>query len=476
MKFDKLPYENLLKEIGCVADDLNYDCYVVGGFVRDLLLDRDNDDIDVVVVGKGVEMAKTYVRYLRSCGRKAKYSLFENFGTAQVKVEDPEYGELEVEFVGARKESYERGSRKPIVEEGTLKDDQLRRDFTINAMAICLNRKHFGKLVDPFNGVDDLKRGIIRTPVNPDITFSDDPLRQLRAVRFAAKLNFDIDKDTFEGIQRNADRLSIISEERINVELMKILASDSPSKGIHLLLDSGLLMKFLPEVAKLNTDGRTEKIIHGHKNIFGHTLEVLSNVAAKTTNPWVRLAALLHDIGKIPTRKYVPGTGYTFQGHETVGANMVDVIFRRLKLPLDEHLTLVHNLVKLHMRPQSIAAEGVTDSGVRRLVFDADGHIDELLILAEADITTGKAWKKQKFIEQYEELKKRIEELKQADFVRTFQPCVSGNDIMERYGLSPSKKVGELKQIIKDAVLDGTVENTPQKLYEILDKEMNYGI
>ena len=467
MTFKTLPYQTILEEIGHVADSLKYDCYVVGGFVRDLLLKRDNDDIDVVVVGKGTVMAKAYVDYLRSTGRKAKYSLFENFGTAQVKT-----GDMEIEFVGARKESYERGSRKPIVEEGTLRDDQLRRDFTINAMAICLNEKHFGKLVDPFNGVEDLERRVIRTPVNPDITFSDDPLRQLRAVRFAAKLGFYIGAETFAGIQRNANRLSIISEERIATELMKILASDNPSFGIHQLLDARLLEKFLPEVAKLNTDGKNEKITHGHKNIFGHTLEVLSNVAIKTKDPWIRLAALLHDIGKIPTRKYVPGTGYTFMGHETVGANMVDVIFRRLKMPLDEHLTLVHNLVKLHMRPQSIASEGVTDSGVRRLVFDADGHIDDLLILAEADITTGKAWKKEKFIAQYKELKKRIDELKQADFVRTFQPCVSGTDIMERYSLPPCKKVGELKQIIKDAVLDGTVENTPEKLYEILDKEM----
>lgn len=467
MTFKTLPYQNILEDIGHVADVLKYECYVVGGFVRDLLLKRDNDDIDVVVVGKGTVMAAAYVDYLRDRGIKAKYSLFENFGTAQVRFND-----MEIEFVGARKESYERGSRKPIVEEGTLRDDQLRRDFTINAMAICLNSRHFGKLVDPFNGVEDLKNRVIRTPVDPDITFSDDPLRQLRAIRFASKLSFYIDPITFEGIQRNADRLSIISEERIATELMKILASPNPSFGIHQLLDANLLDKFLPEVAKLNTDGRTHKIERGHKNIFGHTLEVLSNVARQTDDVWVRLAALLHDIGKIPTRMYVPGTGYTFMGHETVGANMVDVIFRRLKLPLDEHLTLVHNLVKLHMRPQSIAAEGVTDSGVRRLVFDADGHIDELLILAEADITTGKAWKKEKFIAQYEELKKRIEELKQADFVRAFQPCVSGNDIMERYGLSPSKRVGELKQIIKDAVLDGTVENTPEKLYEILDKEM----
>ena len=474
MTFKTLPYENLLKEIGHVADDIKYECYVVGGFVRDLLLERDNDDIDVVVVGKGVEMAKTYVRYLRSWGRKAKYSLFENFGTAQVKVEDSEYGEIEVEFVGARKESYDRGSRKPIVEEGTLRDDQLRRDFTINAMAICLNADRFGELVDPFDGVGDLRRELIKTPVDPDITFSDDPLRQLRAIRFASKLGFWIEGSTFESIKRNAYRIEIISEERINVELMKILASDHPVEGMWDLFHSGLMQRILPEVFNLFTDGTSEKITHGHKNIFEHTMQVLDNVKDNTKDPWVRLAALLHDIGKIPTRRYVPGTGYTFQGHETIGANMVDVIFRRLKLPLDEHLTLVHNLVKLHMRPQSIAAEGVTDSGVRRLVFDADGHIDELLILAEADITTGKAWKKQKFIEQYEELKKRIEELKQADFVRTFQPCVSGTDIMERYGLSPCKKVGELKQIIKDAVLDGTVENTPEKLYEILDKEMNY--
>ena len=473
MKFRKLPYKDVLMEIGHVADTLNYECYVVGGFVRDLILNRDNDDIDVVVVGKGTLMAAAYVDYLRDKGIKAKYSLFENFGTAQVTFVTKDIRKIEVEFVGARKESYERGSRKPIVEEGTLRDDQLRRDFTINAMAICLNKSRFGELVDPFNGVEDLKNGIIRTPVEPDITFSDDPLRQLRAVRFAAKLGFYIDVDTFDGIKRNADRLSIISEERIATELMKILASDNPSFGIHQLLDANLLDKFLPEVAKLDTDGRTDKITHGHKNIFGHTLEVLSNVANKTDNVWVRLAALLHDIGKIPTRKYVPGEGYTFMGHETVGANMVDVIFRRLKLPLDEHLVLVHNLVKLHMRPQSIASEGVTDSAVRRLVFDADGHIDDLIILAEADITTGKAWKKEKFIQQYVELKKRIEELKQADFVRTFQPCVSGTDIMERYGLSPSKKVGELKQIIKDAVLDGTVENTPEKLYEILDKEMS---
>ena len=467
MTFKTLPYQTILEEIGHVADSLKYDCYVVGGFVRDLLLKRDNDDIDVVVVGKGTVMAKAYVEYLRSTGIKAKYSLFENFGTAQVKAHD-----MEIEFVGARKESYERGSRKPIVEEGTLHDDQLRRDFTINVMAICLNKDRFGELVDPFNGVDDLNKKIIRTPVDPDITFSDDPLRQLRAVRFAAKLGFFIDENTLEGIQRNADRLSIISEERISTELLKILASPNPAYGIELLHLTGLLDKFLPEVSKLDTNGVTERITKGHKNIFSHTLEVLTNVSNNTNNVWVRLAALLHDIGKIPTRKYVPLTGYTFMGHETVGANMVDVIFRRLKLPLDEHLTLVHNLVKLHMRPQSIASEGVTDSGVRRLVFDADGHIDELLILAEADITTGKAWKKEKFIAQYEELKKRIEELKQADFVRTFQPCVSGTDIMERYGLPPCKKVGELKQIIKDAVLDGTVENTPEKLYEILDKEM----
>ena len=467
MIFTTLPYEDILKEIGYVADSLNYECYVVGGFVRDLILNRDNDDIDVVVVGKGVDIAKAYVNYLRNNGQSAKYSLFENFGTAQVRAHD-----MEIEFVGARKESYDRGSRKPIVEEGTLKDDQLRRDFTINAMAICLNKDRFGKLVDPFDGVNDLRAGVIRTPVEPDITFSDDPLRQLRAVRFATKFGFIIELDTWEGIKRNTNRLSIVSEERITSELFKILSSDYSSYGVELLYKSGLLKEFLPEVSALYTDGGRSEGKRGHKNIFKHTLEVLDNVSKKTNNVLVRLAALLHDIGKIPTRKNTKD-GYTFMCHETVGANMVDIIFKRLKLPLGDELKLVHNLVRLHMRPQSIVAEGVTDSGVRRLVFDADGHIDELLILAESDITTGKAWKKEKFIEQYEELKKRIEELKKADFVRTFQPCVTGDDIMKRYGLTPSKKVGELKQIIKDAVLDGIVENTPEKLYEILDKEMN---
>lgn len=469
-----LPYEDILQDIGRVADSLNYECYVVGGYVRDLFLNRYNDDIDVVVVGKGVVMAQAFYDFLKSTKLfRPKMSVFENFGTAQVRFMNQKYGETEVEFVGARRESYERGSRKPIVEEGTLHDDQLRRDFTINAMAICLNAKRFGELVDPFNGIEDLKNKIIRTPVNPDITFSDDPLRQLRAIRFAAKLGFAIDADTFYGIKRNAHRLEIISEERISTELMKIMSSPDPKYGIRLLWETDLLYEFLPEVDKLATDGTSDKITRGHKDIFIHTLEVLDNVVHSTEDPWVRLAALLHDIGKISTRQYVPGVGYTFVNHELVGANMVDGIFRRLKLPLDEHLDLVHMLVKLHMRPQSIVADGVTDSAVRRLVFDANGHIDELLILAEADITTGKAWKKEKFIAQYEELKKRIGDLKQADFVRTFQPCVSGNDIMERYGLTPSKKVGELKQIIKDAVLDGAVENTPEKLYEILDKVMN---
>ena len=472
-KLTYLPYGYILQEIGKVADILGYECYVVGGYVRDKFLEIPNDDIDVVVVGKGVEMAQAYVDFLKGTRRKAKYSFFENFGTAQVRFEDENFGDMEIEFVGARKESYERGSRKPIVEEGTLKDDLTRRDFTINAMAICINENRFGELVDMFDGVNDLNEGIIRTPVNPDITFSDDPLRQLRAIRFAARYNFEIDETTFEGIKKNAYRLEIISPERISTELLKILESKHPSYGIQLLYDSGLLKIFLPEVAALNTTG-SKTYGRGHKNIFNHTLEVLDNVCKRTTDVWVRLAALLHDIGKISTRRYEEGIGYTFVNHELIGANMVDVIFRRLKLPLDDKLDFVHNLVRMHMRPQSIAAEGVTDAGVRRLVFDAHGRIDELMILAESDITTSKAAKKENFIYQYNKLRDRIETLKQLDFVRTFQPCVSGNDIMDRYGLPPCKRVGELKQIIKDMVLDGTVENTPEKLYEILDKEMNY--
>ena len=466
MKIDKeLPFENVLKEIGQVADSLGYECYVVGGYVRDLILSNTNDDIDIVVVGKGLTMAEAYAKHLKKSYKNVRLATFENFGTAQVK-----FADMEIEFVGARKESYERGSRKPVVEEGTLHDDLLRRDFTINAMAIRLNSDYFGELIDPFNGMQHLKDKVISTPVDPDITFSDDPLRQLRAVRFAAKLGFIIDTKTIEGIRKNVSRLSIVSAERISTELMKIMESKAPGYGIQLLQDTYLLKEILPEVWRLDTDGRRgDGYKDVHKNIFKHTLEVLDNICLLTGDKWLRLAALLHDIGKMSVRKWTKQEGYSFFGHEVAGANMVDVIFKRLKLPLDDKLTFVRKMVRLHMRPQEIASNNVTDSAVRRLVFDAAGDIDSLLLLAECDITTGKAERKRKFIEQYEELKKRIESIKELDFERTFQPCVSGNDIMQRYNLEPGKKVGELKQYIKDLVLDGKVKNEPDALYEALD-------
>lgn len=462
----------VLCNIKYVADHLQYPCYVVGGYVRDLLLERDNDDIDVVVVGKGQVMARHFEQYLKNQTnfKNIKLSIFENFGTAQVR-----FGDFEVEFVGARKESYERGSRKPIVEEGTLQDDQLRRDFTINAMAIQLNSDHFGELVDPFDGIEDLKTGTIKTPTNPDITFSDDPLRMLRAVRFACKLNFGIDEVTLKAITKNLDRLDIISGERIAAEFMKIMSSDYAADGIEILKSCGLLKKFLPEVSILDTTGKCgPRYIDRHKNIFLHTLEVLRNVSAQSGNVWLRIAALLHDIGKMPTRVHDQKYGYTFENHEYVGSKMIKGIFTRMKLPLDENMKFVETMVGMHMRPQIICNDEVTDAAVRRLVHDADGYIDELLILAKSDITTKHEDKKQTFWKHYDELKQRIEELKQKDYVRLFQPCVSGNNIMIRYHLTPSRQVGEIKQLIKNAVLDNIVENTPDALYKYIDEHYKF--
>lgn len=463
---------DILKRIGKIADELNYPCYVVGGFVRDLILERDNDDIDVVVVGKGQTIAKAYHAYMSKhvVNQAVKLSVFENFGTAQVK-----FGQFEVEFVGARKESYERGSRKPIVEEGTLEDDQLRRDFTINAMAIQLNDEHFGKLVDPFDGLGDLKSGIIKTPTNPDITFSDDPLRMLRAVRFACKLGFGIEQTTYNAIVKNLDRLDIISAERIMTEFIKIMSSNYAADGIEILKNTGLLKKILPEVDALDTTGKCgPRYTDKHKNIYLHTLDVLRNVCMQTKNVYLRIAALLHDIGKIPTRHYDARNGYSFDNHEYVGAKMVESIFKRLKLPQDENMKFTQLMVQLHMRPQSICGEEVTDAGVRRLVHNAGGYINELMILANSDITTKNESKKQNFQMRYNELKERIEDLKQKDYVRMFQPCVSGDDIMIRYHLAPSRQVGEIKQLIKDAVLDNIVENTPEALYKYIDEHCKF--
>ena len=495
--------------IGDAADRLGVECYVVGGYVRDIFLERPSDDIDVVVVGSGIAVAEELKRQL---GRKAHLSVFKNFGTAQVKVKVPlsspkgdtnvsaqrneapsgTVGEtLEVEFVGARKESYSHDSRKPIVEDGTLKDDQNRRDFTINAMAICLNKERFGQLVDPFNGIADLEDGIIATPLDPEITFSDDPLRMMRCIRFATQLNFEIEDETFEALQRMAQRIKIVSGERIEVELNKIIMSPHPSIGFEYLQRSGLLQIILPELAALDIvekrDGRA------HKNNFYHTLEVLENVVAQAKAPlsspegdtnvsaqsneapsgavggaWLRWAALLHDIGKTKSKRWEPGVGWTFHNHNIIGAKLVPVIFRRLKLPMGAEMKYVQKLVDLHMRPQVIADSEVTDSAVRRLLNDAGDDIDDLMTLCEADITSKNEVKKKIFLENFRIVREKLTDLKEKDYKRLLQPVIDGNEIMEMFHLQPSREVGILKLYLKDAVLDNRVENEREPLMQLL--------
>ena len=447
--------------IGEAGDELHLDCYVVGGYVRDIFLERPSNDIDVVVVGSGIKVADALRRKL---GRKAHISVFKNFGTAQVK-----YKDLEVEFVGARRESYSHDSRKPIVEDGTLEDDQNRRDFTINAMAIQLNDAHFGELVDPFGGIEDLEDGIIRTPLDPDITFSDDPLRMMRCVRFATQLKFFIEDETFEALTRNADRLKIISGERICDELNKIMKSAQPSRGFVDLQRSGLLNLILPELAALDIvetrNGRA------HKNNFYHTLEVLDNVAKKSDNLWLRWAALLHDIGKTRSKRWDPALGWTFHNHNFLGAKMVPEIFRRLKEPMDMKMKYVQKLVDLHMRPIVIADEVVTDSAVRRLLNDAGDDIDDLMTLCEADITSKNQVRKRQFLENFRMVREKIADLKERDYKRLLQPVIDGNEIMEMFHLKPCREVGALKQCLKDAVLDNKVENEREPLMQLLMKK-----
>ena len=444
--------------IGEAADELHLDCYVVGGYVRDIFLERPSNDIDVVVVGSGIKVADALRRKL---GRKAHISVFKNFGTAQVK-----YKDLEVEFVGARRESYSHDSRKPIVEDGTLEDDQNRRDFTINAMAIQLNKAHFGELVDPFGGIEDLEDGIIRTPLDPDITFSDDPLRMMRCVRFATQLKFFIEDETFEALTRNADRLKIISGERLCDELNKIMKSAQPSRGFVDLQRSGLLNLILPELAAL--DIVETKNGRAHKNNFYHTLEVLDNVAKKSDNLWLRWAALLHDIGKTRSKRWDPALGWTFHNHNFLGAKMVPEIFRRLKEPMDMKMKYVQKLVDLHMRPIVIADEVVTDSAVRRLLNDAGDDIDDLMTLCEADITSKNQVRKRQFLENFRMVREKIADLKERDYKRLLQPVIDGNEIMEMFHLKPCREVGALKQCLKDAVLDNKVENEREPLMQLL--------
>ncbi len=464
--------KDIFHKISAAADELQLECYVVGGYVRDIFLERPSDDIDCVVVGSGIAVAKRFAKIL---GRRAHLSVFKNFGTAQVKFyppgverdpENPDKGAIEVEFVGARKESYSHDSRKPIVEDGTLEDDQNRRDFTINAMAICLNKERFGELVDPFYGLDDLWDGIIRTPLDPDITFSDDPLRMLRCIRFATRLNFLIEDETFQALKRNAQRLHIISAERISEELNKILMTKTPSRGFVDLQEAGLLEIFLPELSVMDMvetrNGRA------HKNNFYHTLEVLDNVARHSDNLWLRWAALLHDIGKPKSKRWDSLQGWTFHAHNTIGAKMVPGIFRRLKLPLDMKMKYVQKLVEMHMRPIAIADDEVTDSAVRRMVNDAGDDLDDLMTLCEADITSKNENRKQRFLDNYQLVREKIADLKVRDFKRLLQPVIDGNEIMQIFNLKPSREVGELKQYLKDAVLDDRVKNERGPLMELL--------
>lgn len=454
--------------VGGVADEMHRECYVVGGYVRDIFLERHSKDIDFVTVGSGIEVAQQVAKKFGS--HKAHIAVFKTYGTAQVKAMG-----VELEFVGARRESYNRNSRNPIVEDGTLNDDQRRRDFTINAMAISVNSDRWGELLDPFDGIGDMERRLIRTPLNPDITFSDDPLRMMRAVRFATQLGFEIEHGTFAAIKRNASRIKIITRERIADELMRIMRSPAPSRGFFLLDKSGLLPFICPELANLKgvdtVNGR------GHKDNFLHTMQVLDNVAAESDNEWLRWAALFHDIGKPATKHWDDKQGWTFHNHNFVGEKMVPRIFAKMRLPLNEHMKYVKKLVGLHMRPIALVEEEVTDSAVRRMLFEAGDDVDDLMILCRADITSKNQEKVKRFRENYELVKQKIIDIEEKDRVRNFQPPVDGKEIMDTFGLAPSKPVGEIKDAIKDAILDGVIGNDYAQAHRfMMEKAQELGI
>ncbi|TDK41616.1 CCA tRNA nucleotidyltransferase [Algoriphagus formosus] len=450
---EKLDQNSIFKIVGEAGQRLGLPTYVVGGYVRDLLLERENKDIDFTCVGSGIALAKEVSKAL---GKDVPVSIFKNFGTAMIN-----WGDYELEFVGARKESYRSESRKPIVEDGTLMEDLERRDFTINAMAISLNQEDFGELLDPFNGQKDLKRKNIQTPLEPNVTFSDDPLRMMRAVRFAAQLNFDIEADTFFAIQDNAARLKIVSAERIITELNKIIETPTPSYGFKLLFAGKLIHEFFPEMVELQgVDTVDDK---SHKDNFYHTLQVLDNVAKVSDDLWLRWAAILHDIAKPATKRFNPKVGWTFHGHEDKGARMVPGIFKRLKLPMDERMKFVQKLVRLHLRPIALVKDEVTDSALRRLLFDAGDAIDELMMLCRADITSKNDKKVKRYLENFDKVERKLQEVEEKDQVRNFQPPISGEEIMSTFDLKPSKIVGDIKEEIKEAILEGKIKNNPEE-------------
>lgn len=440
----------MFRQIGEIADKMDRKVFIVGGYVRDIFLNRTSSDIDFVTLGSGIELAKEVSEHLN---HGKGLSVFATYGTAQVKTHN-----LELEFVGARKESYVRESRNPIVEDGTLEDDQNRRDFTINAMAVALNQDSFGELIDPFNGICDLKKKIIRTPLDPDITFSDDPLRMMRAIRFATQLDFSIDPVTFDAIKRNRKRISIITKERINDELFKIMRSPKPSIGLHLLDESGLLELIFPSVFALK--GVETKEGRGHKDNFYHTLKVVDNVAQKSDNEWLRWAALLHDIGKPSTKRYDEKIGWTFHNHNFIGEKMIPRVFRQMKLPLNEKMKYVAKLVGLHMRPQSVGEEGVSDSGVRRLITDAGEDLEDLMTLAEADITSKNPAKVRRQLEGFMALRQRMAEISDADALRNWKSPIDGHEIMKHFNIPPSSVIKEIKDAVKEAILEGEIPYT----------------